>query len=133
MFVMRSYCSSKALRTAIASWSAHEVLLKPHVFPLSFASICSTVIPSVSFDIALRFPLHPPVKAILLITFPFMSNEMAVEHVPVVLFVYLINALYHVFAAIVTRQASYAHWSAAATNRFFAPAPRFFFCDTLNS
>lgn len=87
----------------MASWSAHEVFFIPQMFPLSFDSICSTVIPSVSFEIALRFPLHPPVKAILLITSPFISNEIAVEHVPVVLYVYLISELYHVFTGHVTR------------------------------
>ena len=85
MFVMRSYCSSKALRTAIASWSAQEVFLKPQVFPLSFDSICSTVIPSTRIETALRFPLHPPVKATLRITFPSISKEIAVEQVPDVL------------------------------------------------
>ena len=70
------FCSGYASfpRTARASWSAHDVDLAPQVLPRSFAAISSAFIPSQSFAMALRFPLHPPVKRMLRIMSPSRVN-----------------------------------------------------------
>ncbi len=44
-------------------------------------------IPSQSFDIALRFPLHPPSKEMFLIVSPSRVKRISLEQVPVVLYV----------------------------------------------
>lgn len=83
--------SLEASRTAIASWSAHEVRRSPQVLPSSFPAICCAVQPSTSLGIALRFPLQPPVNSIFVTTsFSSMSKEIILEHVFFVLYVYLI-------------------------------------------
>ena len=80
--------------TARASWSAHEVGFPPQVLPKSFAAISSALMPSQSFAIAFRLPLHPPVKRIFLILSPSRVNWIVVAQTPLVLKVSsIINSL----------------------------------------
>ena len=68
----------------MASWSAQDVFLFPHKFPFSLLSISSTVIPSTNFDIAFKFPLQPFVHATFVTLSPSKSNEISVQHTPIV-------------------------------------------------
>ena len=67
---------SYASRTALASWSGHDVPFIPHIMPLTFFSICSTVSPSTSERTAWRFPLQPPVNVTFVITLSLISNSI---------------------------------------------------------
>jgi hypothetical protein len=57
----------------------------PQVLPKSFAAISSALMPSQSFAIAFKFPLHPPVKRMFLILPPSRVNWIVVAQTPLVL------------------------------------------------
>lgn len=88
--------------TAFASWSAHEVGRRPQVLPASFVAMSSAFIPFSSFEIALRFPLHPFVKE-MFVTTPLssLSNCICVAQVFSVLYVYVIFISFQVLICLI--------------------------------
>ena len=68
------FYSLSAFVNAFENWSAQDVFLGPQVLPLRIDAISSAFLPSTSLAIALRLPLHPPIKFTLWMT-PFSSSN----------------------------------------------------------
>ena len=80
------FFSASACSSARASWSAQEVGLKLQVLPFRSLMTSSAFCPSTSFPMALRLPLHPPVKTTLCTLCSSSTSKLiCVEHVPNVL------------------------------------------------
>ena len=65
VLVAVSYTHLDVYKRQVASWSEQDVLLKPHVMPLTLSTTCSTVRPSTKELIAFRLPLQPPTNCTL--------------------------------------------------------------------